>query len=305
MGRALRAMHTLHDVEVKGARKIASGKVREIFDAGGGLMLIVTTDRISAFDVVLPDAIPAKGCVLNQTSLFWFEKCSDVVSNHVVSSDVREYPAPFRGDERLDGRSMLVRKARPLPVECIVRGYLSGSGWKEYRQSGSVSGVELPDGLRESDRLDGPIFTPSTKAAIGDHDQNIDFEAAASLMGRPLAEKVRDISLEIYEKASAHALGRGIIVADTKFEFGLIDGEIVWIDEAITPDSSRFWPLDGYRPGGPQPSFDKQYVRDYLESIGWDKKAPGPRLPDDVIRMTSEKYISAYERLTGMSFRWR
>ncbi|HOM28078.1 MAG TPA: phosphoribosylaminoimidazolesuccinocarboxamide synthase [Deltaproteobacteria bacterium] len=297
-------MEAMYTIDVMGAKKIASGKVREIFEVSDELLLIVTTDRLSAFDVVLPDPIPAKGYVLNQTSLFWFEKCKALAANHIQSADVSEYPAPFKGDPRLEGRSVLVRKAEPLPVECIVRGYLSGSGWKEYVRLGSVSGVRLPAGLRESDRLDEPIFTPSTKAAPGTHDENIDFDTAARLVGRSLLERVRELSLEIYRQACAHALERGIIIADTKFEFGLVGGDLVWIDEALTPDSSRFWPLDGYQPGGPQPSFDKQYVRDYLETLDWDKTAPGPRLPEEVVRKTSEKYVAAYEMLTGRKFSW-
>ena len=295
-------MGILMNIDVPLGEKISSGKVREIFEADPEHLIIVTTDRISAFDVVLPDPIPAKGHVLNQISLFWFEKGSSIIKNHVVTSDVNDYPGPFAGDERLNGRSMLVNKARPLPVECIVRGYLSGSGWKEYLQKGSISGVNLPAGLKDSDRLPEPIFTPSTKAELGQHDLNINLSTAGDLVGHDLIEKVKDISLKIYTMASVHALEKGIIIADTKFEFGLAAGELVWIDEALTPDSSRFWPLDGYRPGGPQKSFDKQFVRDYLETLTWNKTAPGPRLPHDIIEKTSEKYIAAYELLTGRSF---
>ena len=294
-------MEPLVNYTIPGSEKIRSGKVREIFEAGGEHLLIVTTDRISAFDVVLPDPIPGKGHVLNQISLFWFRKASHLIDNHVVSSHVEKYPGPFRGDPRLKGRSVLVRKAGPLPVECIVRGYVSGSGWKEYRATGSISGIELPAGLKESERLPEPIFTPSTKAALGDHDESISFERASELVGAELMEQIRDVSLAIYTMASEEALGRGIIIADTKFEFGLIEGELVLIDEAITPDSSRFWPREGYIPGGPQPSFDKQFVRDYLESLDWNKTAPGPRLPEEVIQKTSRKYLSAYEILTGRS----
>ena len=293
-------METLVNIDMP--HKINSGKVREIFEADSDHLIIVTTDRLSAFDVVLPDPIPAKGHVLNQISLFWFEKARSIIKNHVISSDVNEYPEPFRGDERLKGRSILVRKTRPLPVECIVRGYISGSGWKEYLRKGSISGIDLPTGLKESDRLPEPIFTPSTKAAIGEHDLNIDISAAGNLVGRDLIEKVKDVSLSIYKTASAHALGKGIIIADTKFEFGLVDNELIWIDEALTPDSSRFWPLDGYCTGGPQKSFDKQFVRDYLETLTWNKTAPGPHLPDNIIEKTSEKYIAAYELLTGNTF---
>ena len=295
-------MDTVYTIDVAQGNKTSSGKVREIFDAGPDHLIMVTTDRLSAFDVVMPDPIPAKGHVLNRLSLFWFDMGRSIIPNHVVSSDVNDYPLPFRGDARLAGRSMLVRRARPLPVECIVRGYLSGSGWKEYRNLGSVSGIRLPTGLRESDRLPEPIFTPSTKAEIGQHDQNIDIAAAADLVGRELIERVRDVSLRIYAMAAAHALEKGIIIADTKFEFGMLGDELMWIDEALTPDSSRFWPRDGYRPGGVQPSFDKQFVRDYLETLDWNKTAPGPKLPEEIVRKTSEKYIAAYELLTGERF---
>ncbi len=295
-------MDTVYTIDVAQGNKTSSGKVREIFDAGPDHLIMVTTDRLSAFDVVMPDPIPAKGHVLNRLSLFWFDMGRSIIPNHVVSSDVNDYPLPFRGDARLAGRSMLVRRARPLPVECIVRGYLSGSGWKEYRNLGSVSGIRLPTGLRESDRLPEPIFTPSTKAENGQHDQNIDIAAAADLVGRELIERVRDVSLRIYAMAAAHALEKGIIIADTKFEFGMLGDELMWIDEALTPDSSRFWPRDGYRPGGAQPSFDKQFVRDYLETLDWNKTAPGPKLPEEIVRKTSEKYIAAYELLTGERF---
>jgi len=295
-------MGILINIEVPLGKKISSGKVREIFEADPEHLIIVTTDRISAFDVVLPDPIPAKGHVLNQISLFWFEKGSSIIKNHVVTSDVNDYPGPFAGDERLNGRSMFVNKARPLPVECIVRGYLSGSGWREYLQKGSISGINLPAGLKESDRLAEPIFTPSTKAELGQHDLNINLSTAGDLIGHDLIEKVKDVSLKIYAMASAHALEKGIIIADTKFEFGIAAGELVWIDEALTPDSSRFWLLDGYHPGCPQKSFDKQFVRDYLETLTWNKTAPGPHLPHDIIEKTSEKYIAAYELLTGRSF---
>jgi len=294
-------METLVDYTFPGASKLSSGKVREIFEAGADHLLIVTTDRISAFAVVLPDPIPGKGHVLNQISLFWFRKASHLIDNHVVTSHVDKYPEPFRGDPKLKGRSMLVKKAKPLPTECIVRGYVSGSGWKEYLNTGAISGIELPAGLRESEKLPEPIFTPSTKAEPGRHDESISFEEASRLVDPALLSKVRDVSLAIYSMASEEALGKGIIIADTKFEFGLLDGELIFIDEAITPDSSRFWPRDGYKPGGPQPSFDKQFVRDYLETLDWQKTPPGPRLPEDVIRKTSQKYLAAYEILTGRS----
>lgn len=280
---------------------LGRGKVRDIYDLGEHL-LIVASDRISAFDVIMDQGIPHKGWVLTQISKFWFEKMTDIVPNHLVATDVAEFPAAAREYRRqLEGRSMLVKKAKPLPVECIVRGYVSGSGWKEYRQKGSICGIALPAGLSESERLPEPIFTPSTKAEIGEHDENIPFSRAAELCGSDLAEKARDLSLAIYRRARDLADARGIIIADTKFEFGTLDGELIWIDEAITPDSSRFWPKDGYRPGGPQPSFDKQFLRDYLETLDWGKKAPPPPLPDEIVRKTSEKYLEALHRLTGMT----
>ncbi|HQI00274.1 MAG TPA: phosphoribosylaminoimidazolesuccinocarboxamide synthase [Deltaproteobacteria bacterium] len=294
-------MENLADYTIPGGKKLGSGKVREIFEADKDHLLMVTTDRISAFDVVLPDPIPLKGHVLNQISLFWFRKTSHLIDNHIVTSDVNRYPDPFKGDARLKGRSVLVKKAKPLPVECIVRGYISGSGWKEYREKGSLSGITLPKGLKESDKLPEPVFTPSTKAEQGQHDLNISLDQAKELVGESLMEQVRDVSLAIYTMASEDALEKGIIIADTKFEFGLIDGELVFIDEALTPDSSRFWPKEAYKPGGPQPSFDKQFVRDYLETLNWDKTPPGPKLPEEVIRKTSQKYLSAYEILTGRS----
>ncbi|HYA98296.1 MAG TPA: phosphoribosylaminoimidazolesuccinocarboxamide synthase [Methylomirabilota bacterium] len=277
-------------------RPIARGKVRDIYDLGDRL-LIVATDRLSAFDVVLPTGIPDKGRVLTQLSLFWFDRLKDVVPNHVLSGS--ELPPPFdRYRAELAGRAMLVRKAKPLAIECVVRGYLSGSGWKDYKTTGKVCGNSLPAGLRESDRLPQPIFTPSTKAVAG-HDENISFDQAADLVGSHAAGRVRDISLEIYRRAAAFAEPRGIILADTKFEFGMLGGELIWIDEALTPDSSRFWPAAQYEPGGPQPSFDKQYVRDYLERIGWNKQPPGPELPEDVVAGTRAKYREAYRILTG------
>ena len=274
------------------------GKVRDVYDLGQHL-LIVATDRISAFDVILPTGIPGKGVVLTQLSLFWFELLRDVVANHVVSSDVSTYG--FGLEEyrsQLEGRSMLVVKTDALPVECVVRGYLVGSGWKDYRKSGAVCGIPLPAGLREAERLDPPLFTPATKEESG-HDINISFEEMARHIGAGVAEELRRLSLDIYSRARAHAEGRGIILADTKFEFGLRDGRPVWIDEALTPDSSRFWPRDGYRVGTTPPSFDKQYVRDYLETLAWDKTPPAPVLPAEVVRHTREKYVEALARLTG------
>jgi phosphoribosylaminoimidazole-succinocarboxamide synthase len=272
------------------------GKVRDIYELGDKL-LIVATDRLSAFDVVLPTPIPDKGKVLTQISFFWFETLANVVPNHVLSgTDFTGELAPYSA--ALQGRAMLVRKTEPLPVECVVRGYISGSGWKDYQKSGAICGISLPKGLRESDKLPEPIFTPSTKATTG-HDENISFDETVALIGQPLAEKIRDTSLEIYKQASERAAKRGIIIADTKFEFGTIGDELIWIDEALTPDSSRFWPADQYAPGKAQPSFDKQFVRDYLERIGWNKQPPGPELPADVVNATQAKYREAYEKVTG------
>ncbi len=290
------AMSVIQETNFPGLTPAARGKVRDIYDLGDQL-LIVATDRLSAFDVVMPTPIPDKGKVLTQLSLFWFELLKDVIPNHVLSAT--DFPAPFDAfHDQLAGRSMLVRKTQPLPIECVVRGYLSGSGWKEYKANGKVCGIDLPSGLRESDRLPEPIFTPATKATSG-HDENISFERAAELIGAALAEKVRAVSLEIYNRAAAHAAPRGVILADTKFEFGLLNGQLIWIDEALTPDSSRFWPAAQYNPGGPQPSFDKQFVRDYLERIQWPKTPPGPDLPPDVVAATRAKYREAYRLLAG------
>jgi phosphoribosylaminoimidazole-succinocarboxamide synthase len=274
------------------------GKVRDVYDLGDRL-LIVATDRISAFDVVLPTAIPDKGVVLTQLSLFWFRLLSSVVPHHVLESDVGRFDAvlqPYRA--QLEGRSMIVRKTDPLPVECVVRGYISGSGWKDYSATGSVCGILLPAGLRESQRLQPAIFTPSTKAEVG-HDENIDFAGVERLVGRERAARLRAVSLELYDRARAHAESRGILLADTKFEFGVEQGRLVWIDEALTPDSSRFWPRQGYEPGRAQPSFDKQFVRDYLESLMWNKRPPAPSLPEDVVARTREKYVEAHALITG------
>src|SRR5450432_1468303 len=284
---AIPASRILRETHFAGLTPSARGKVRDIYDLGDKL-LIVATDRLSAFDVILPTPIPDKGRVLTQLSLFWFELLKDVIPNHVLSAS--EFPAPFDGyRDELSGRSMVVRKTEPLPVECVVRGYISGSGWKDYQKNGAICGISLPAGLHESDKLPKPIFTPSTKATTG-HDENISFEETVALIGRPLAEKIRDTSLEIYQQASDRAARHGIIIADTKFEFGLIGNDLIWIDEALTPDSSRFWPADQYQPGKAQPSFDKQFVRDYLERIGWNKQAPGPELPADVVKATQAKY---------------
>ncbi len=274
------------------------GKVRDVYDLGDELLL-VATDRLSAFDVVLPTGIPGKGIVLTQLSLFWFELLKDVVPNHVRTANVAEYPAALRPfADQLEGRSMLVTKTDVLPVECVVRGYITGSGYKDYKRTGSVCGIALPAGLRDSDRLEPAIFTPATKAETG-HDENIPFETMAATVGRERADEARRVSLEIYERARAYAEARGIILADTKFEFGVRDGRLIWIDEALTPDSSRFWPRDAYAPGRSQPSFDKQFVRDYLESLDWDKQPPGPELPPDVVARTVEKYVEAHDRLRG------
>ncbi|MEN6473056.1 MAG: phosphoribosylaminoimidazolesuccinocarboxamide synthase [Syntrophaceae bacterium] len=295
-------MEALSTIEIKGTKKLSSGKVREIFDVDAEHLLMVTTDRISAFDVILPDPIPDKGKVLNQISIFWFEKTRSIVPNHIVVVQAENYPAPFTDDKRLEGRSMLVKKAKPLTVECVVRGYITGSGWKEYQQKGSICGIDLPAGLKESEKLPEPIFTPTTKAEIGLHDEAIDFATVISMLGPSMAEQVRDLALKIYAMASDYALKKGIIIADTKFEFGLIGDAVILIDEVLTPDSSRFWPVDRYVPGKAQPSFDKQFVRDYLETLTWNKTAPGPNLPEHIISKTREKYIEAYERLTGKKF---
>jgi len=290
----------LLQTDFPGLKLVNKGKVRDIYDLGEHL-LIVTSDRISAFDVVMNEGIPYKGFVLTQISKFWFESFADIVPHHLVSTEVDDFPAetrPYR--DQLEGRSMLVRKADPLPIECIVRGYLAGSGWKEYCRQGTVCGIELPAGLVESEKLPEPIFTPSTKAELGAHDENVDFAHTVDLIGRELAERVRDASLAIYTRCAAYALERGLIIADTKFEFGLDDdGRLYLIDEALTPDSSRFWPADDYQPGMSPPSFDKQFVRDYLETLDWDKTAPGPRLPPEIIERTAAKYREAEERLTA------
>jgi phosphoribosylaminoimidazole-succinocarboxamide synthase len=290
---------TVITTSLQGFKLSAQGKVRDIYDLGEHL-LIIATDRISAFDVVLPDPIPFKGKVLNQISRFWFEKMGDMVSHHLVTTEVDDFPKALQGYRKvLEGRSMLVKKTKTLPVECVVRGYLSGSGWKEYQGGGSVSGIVLPPHLLESSKLPGLLFTPSTKAEIGTHDENITFEKVGEIIGKDLARRIKEISLEVYKKAVKIAENNGIIIADTKFEFGMKDGELLLIDELLTPDSSRFWPQDEYEPGRSQASFDKQFVRDYLISINWDRKPPAPNLPVEIILKTSEKYREAYRRLTG------
>ena len=290
----------LLQTEFKEIPLLHRGKVRDIYELGAYL-LIVATDRISAFDVVLPDGIPYKGRVLNQLSAYWFKTLQPITAHHMVTTQLDGFPGlPRDIAASLSGRAMIVKKAKPLPVECIVRGYLSGSGWNEYREKGTISNIVLATGLKESEKLETPIFTPSTKAEVGVHDENIDFPSMVRKLWKKLADDVQAVSIRIYNQASALAEERGIIIADTKFEFGLDkDSRLLLIDEALTPDSSRFWPRDVYAPGGPQISFDKQFVQDYLLSIRWDKKPPAPTLPEEVIRKTSEKYMEAYERLTG------
>jgi phosphoribosylaminoimidazole-succinocarboxamide synthase len=288
---------TQSSVDLPGIKKLRSGKVREVFDLGGTL-LFVATDRISAFDVILPDPIPRKGAVLNQLSAFWFKRF-DKIDNHFVTADFDQFPKElYSFREQLAGRSMIVRKTKPLPVECVVRGYLAGSGWKEYQESRSVCGEKLPAGLKLASQLPAPIFTPATKSDTG-HDLNIDMNECQRILGKEMAERVRDLSLQIYSAGREHAAKHGIIVADTKFEFGTVDGKLLLIDECLTPDSSRFWPKDEYAVGQSPPSFDKQFVRDYLETLDWDKTPPGPKLPGDVIARTAAKYVEAFERLTS------
>ncbi|OGR89395.1 MAG: phosphoribosylaminoimidazolesuccinocarboxamide synthase [Elusimicrobia bacterium RIFCSPLOWO2_01_FULL_59_12] len=279
------------------------GKVRDVYDLGDQL-LMVASDRISAFDYVLPTPVPDKGKILTQISAWWFRQVEDIVPNHLISADVNEFPSSLRGyREQLEGRAMLVKKTNKIMIECVVRGYLAGSGWKEYKQDGSVCGIRLPEGLKESDRLPEPIFTPATKEERGKHDENIPFERMAEIIGKPLAETLRDRSLALYIKAARVAESKGLILCDTKFEFGQLNGQVTLIDEILTPDSSRFWDKTQYRAGQSQDSFDKQFVRDYLESIHWNKQPPVPELPADVVRKTREKYADAYQRLTGKAFR--
>ncbi len=290
----------MRELDLPGIAKLCSGKVREILAAGDDL-LVVATDRISAFDVVLPDPIPHKGAVLNQLSAYWLSATQSIVDNHLISADFDDFPSHLKGfRDQLQGRSMLVRKCRPLPFECIVRGYLAGSGWKDYQASGSISGVALPSGLIESQQLPEPIFTPSTKAQVGQHDENVPFDAVVRELGGELAQRLRQASLDIYAKASQAARERGIIICDTKFEFGLdASDRLLLIDEVLTPDSSRFWPADRYQPGTAQASFDKQFVRDYLETLDWNKKPPAPSLPGRIVQATSERYLEAFRRISG------
>ncbi len=292
------AINTIFETDFPELQLIKRGKVRDIYDLDDKILMIAS-DRISAYDVVMPNAVPGKGEILTQISLFWFKIMEDLVSNHLISSNVEEYPEickPYA--DALNGRSMLVKKAEPLTIECVVRGYISGSGWKSYQDSGEVCGIKLPAGLKESDQLAEPIFTPSTKEELGAHDINIDFDEAVNLVGAELAEQVRDLSIAIYKKGAALAAEKGIIIADTKFEFGIINEQLILIDEVLTPDSSRFWPKRTYQPGGPQNSFDKQYLRDYLTSIKWDKNPPAPSLPEEVIKKTYQKYMEALTSLT-------
>ena len=290
---------TVFETDFPELNLIKRGKVRDLYDLGDTL-LIVATDRLSAFDVIMPEPIPDKGKILTGISLFWFELLAPLVPNHVVSHDVDSYPEPCEPyADSLRGRSMIVKKATPLPIECVVRGYISGSGWTAYKKTGQICGIKLPAGLKESDKLPEPIFTPSTKEELGHHDINIDFEEAAKRIGKERAEAVKDLSLAIYEKGARMADQQGMILADTKFEFGIVDNEILLIDEVLTPDSSRFWPKTSYRPGGPQESFDKQYVRDYLISINWNKRPPAPSLPAEIIANTRNKYLEAFKKLTG------
>ena len=291
---------TLFQSDLKGVEFLHRGKVRDLYAVDERHLLIVTTDRLSAFDVVLPTPIPGKGAVLTALSGFWFERTRRIIPNHLAGIPLDRVLTDPAERLRIEGRAVVVRRLKPLPIEAIVRGYLVGSGWKEYRASGTVCGIRLPAGLQEAERLPEPLFTPSTKAAAGNHDENISFEAAAGLLGRELAERVRAASLALYEEAAVYAAARGIIIADTKFEFGLDEaGTLTLIDEVLTPDSSRFWPADQYQPGSNPPSFDKQYVRDWLEASGWNKKAPAPKLPPEVIAKTAEKYHEALTRLTG------
>lgn len=288
----------LTSTSLPGIQRLSSGKVRDVYLVGDNL-LIIATDRISAFDCVLPQGIPDKGRVLTQMSLFWFDYLKDVVPNHLITANVDDYPEPLlKFRDQIEGRSMLVKRCRMEPVECVARGYISGSGWKEYLASGTVCGISLPAGLRESDKLPEPLFTPATKAETG-HDENVPFEVVASTVGLETAERLRDLTLQIYGTASEYAETRGIILADTKFEFGWHNGALLLADEVLTPDSSRYWPRDQYSPGGPQKSFDKQFVRDYLETLDWNKQPPAPALPADVIEKTAEKYREAYRRIAG------
>lgn len=278
---------------------LSRGKVRDIYEIDESSLLIITTDRMSAFDVIMAEPIPYKGVILNQITLFWMKKFEHIIANHLIASDVKDFPEPLhKYADELEGRSVLVKKAKPLPIECIVRGHISGSGWKDYNKTGSVCGYELPEGMLESEKFPTPLFTPSTKAELGDHDENISVERATEMIGKELAEKVADVSLRIFSEGRDFAEEKGIIIADTKFEFGMVDGELTLIDEVLTPDSSRFWPKSSYTPGQGQPSFDKQYLRNWLSEQDWDKTPPAPALPDEVVAETGKKYAEAYTILT-------
>ncbi len=291
----------LYETQLTSLPLLQRGKVRDIYEVDARHLLIVTTDRLSAFDVVLPDPIPGKGAVLTSVARFWFQKLQHIIPNHLAAMPLEQAVPDPRERALVTGRALVVRRLRPLPVEAIARGYLIGSGWKDYQRTGGVCGIPLPAGLQQADRLPEPIYTPSTKAAVGNHDENVSFEQTARLLGRERAGQIRDVTLALYSEAAAYALERGIIIADTKFEFGLDDqDQLVLIDEALTPDSSRFWPADQYRPGISPPSFDKQFVRDYLETLDWNKTPPGPKLPAEILRRTAEKYREAERRLTGM-----
>jgi phosphoribosylaminoimidazole-succinocarboxamide synthase len=280
--------------------RISRGKVRDIYEIDAETLLIVTTDRISAFDVVMPDPIEDKGKVLNQITLFWMEMMKDLMPNHIIATNVDDYPEPLRAHKAaLQDRSVLARKAKPLPIECIVRGFITGSGWKDYQKTGTVCGHALPPNLKESEMLETPLFTPSTKADLGDHDENITLDQAAALIGEEMMRKVESLAIAIYSRARDYARQRGIIIADTKFEFGMVGDQLILIDEVLTPDSSRFWPVEGYAPGASQPSFDKQYFRDWLEEIGFNKQPPAPRVPAEIAARTRAKYMEAYALLTG------
>ncbi|WP_462324792.1 phosphoribosylaminoimidazolesuccinocarboxamide synthase [Desulfoplanes sp.] len=293
-------MQIVTRTDIKEYPLLSRGKVRDIYEIDESTLLIVTTDRMSAFDVIMDEPIPYKGVILNQITIFWMDRFKDIIANHLLATDVEDFPAPLAPyADQLEGRSVLVKKAKPLPIECIVRGYITGSGWKDYQKSGKVCGYELPGDLQESQQLPTPLFTPSTKAELGEHDENITMGKARELTGEGLVKTIEDVVLSIYEQASAYASKRDIIIADTKFEFGLQGKELLLIDEVLTPDSSRFWPVQGYAPGKGQPSFDKQYLRDWLAGTGWDKTPPPPTLPDDVITNTREKYLEAYHLLTG------
>lgn len=292
-------MNAIFETTLKGLPKPRRGKVRDIYDLGDEL-LIIATDRISCFDVVLPTPIPGKGAILNKLSRFWFDKIGKIVPNHLSNRSLAEAIPNAAEREALGDRAMLVKKAKPLPIEAIVRGYISGSGWKDYQKTGGIAGLQLPAGLRESDKFTEPLFTPSTKATSG-HDENINFDEMRKLLGNELADKVRDVSLKVYSTCAAFALEHGVIIADTKFEFGMLDNELMIIDEVLTPDSSRFWPLDQYQPGKSQPSYDKQFVRDYLETLNWNKEPPAPSLPIEIVEKTLAKYQEAYRKITGLS----